>query len=310
MRVIKNILAITLISILLILQMRECVAQDLIENEEDNSVHPAKLRIVAATAAVAYTTSMGGLYFAWYRNHPQSRFHFYDDFTDWLQMDKGGHMVSSYYIGHMGYEALRWAGMEEKKAVWYGGLSGSVFLATIEIFDGFSAGWGASLSDVAANTLGSAAFISQQLAWGEQRMMLKFSYSPSKFAAYRPDLLGANHFERVIKDYNGISYWLSVNPNSFGWEGFPRWLNIAAGYSATGMTGGSANVSGDYKGIFIPEFERKRQFLLSLDIDLSRIETRSENLGLLLKSLGFLKIPFPTIELNSNKKLFFHPLYF
>ena len=274
-----------------------------------NSVDHKRLTGIIVTGTAAYLGSMSALYFAWYKNHPQTSFHFYDDFPEWLQMDKGGHMVASYYIGMLGYESLRWAGVERKKAIWYGGSFGSVYLSAIEILDGFSSGWGFSMSDLAANTLGSAMFISQQLCWDEQRVLLKYSYQPTKFAAYRPELLGSNHLERLLKDYNGITYWLSVNPNSFGLDRCPKWLNIALGYSATGMTGGSANIYGYQNGKFIPFYARERQFLFSFDVDLSKIKTRSQSLGLVLKALGFIKIPLPALEFNTNKKFVFHPLY-
>lgn len=276
---------------------------------DTNTINKKRLTGVIATGSVAYLGSMSALYFAWYKNHPQTSFHFYNDFSEWMQMDKGGHMVASYYIGMLGYESLRWAGVERKKAIWYGGSFGSVYLSAIEILDGFSSGWGFSLSDLTANTLGSAIFISQQLSWDEQRVLLKYSYHPTKFANYRPEVLGSNHLERMLKDYNGITYWLSANPGSFGLNRFPAWLNIALGYSATGMTGGSENMYGYHNGKFIPYFSRDRQFLFSLDIDFSKIKTRTQSLGLVLKALGFIKIPFPALEFNTNKKFVFHPLY-
>jgi hypothetical protein len=281
-----------------------------IADPDSATVNQARLRSVIITGSAAYLGTLGGLYFAWYKNQPLRGFHLHDDFHDWLQMDKGGHMVGSYYIGMLGYESLRWAGVDKKKAIWYGGSMGSIYLTTIEILDGFSAGWGASVSDLAANTLGSALFISQQLTWDEQRILLKYSYSPTKFADYRPDVLGSNHLERTLKDYNGISYWLSMNPNSFGVDFFPDWLNVAIGYSASGMTGGSENVSGLCNGRFIPEYDRTRQFLFSLDADLSRIKTRSRALNMVFKALNFVKIPFPALEYGSDKKFKFYPLYF
>jgi hypothetical protein len=281
------------------------------KNQPDSAeISVARLSGLVIGGSVAYMGSMGALYFAWYKNHPQTSFHFHDDLHDWLQMDKGGHLVSSYWMGLVGYEALRWSGVDKKAAIWYGGSIGSVYLATIEFFDGFSEEWGFSVSDFAANTLGSAMFISQQLIWDEQKVLLKYSYFPTKFAGYRPGTLGSNHIERMLKDYNGITYWVSVNLNAIGFSYLPPWLNIAAGYSATGLTGGSENIRGWHKGSYIPEYERTRQFLLSLDIDLTRIETRSHAMNLFLKTIGFIKIPFPAIGLDSNKKIGFHPLYF
>ena len=54
---------------------------------------------------------------------------------------------------------------------------------------------------------------------------------------------------------------------------------------------------------------RVRQFLLSFDIDLSKIEFENKFINTLIHTFGFIKIPLPTLEFsNSNFK--FHPIYF
>ena len=35
----------------------------------------------------------------WYKNYPKSNFHFVNDNSSWLQMDKFGHAATSYYGG-------------------------------------------------------------------------------------------------------------------------------------------------------------------------------------------------------------------
>ena len=110
-------------------------------------------------------------------------------------MDKLGHVASSYYTGVVGIKAYEWAGFSRKKAIWYGGLTGTFFLTIIEILDGQSAEWGASSGDLIANTTGSLLAISQALKWDEQRIQLKYSYSPTQFAIDNPEQLGGNHFE-------------------------------------------------------------------------------------------------------------------
>jgi hypothetical protein len=267
-------------------------------------------RIIAAESITAAAT-LSGLAVFWYADYPLSHFHFFNDNREWLQQDKISHAVASYYIGRTGYNLLRLPGVDGKKATWYGGVTGLVYLAGIELMDGFSTQWGASPGDIAANTLGSAVFIGQQLAWDEQRIVLKWSYHNSRYAKYRPEILGRNFPERIFKDYNGQTYWFSANISSFlhGNRKIPGWLNIALGYSADGMTGGYINpVEAD--GIPIPHFERSRQYLLSLDLDLTRIKTRSKTINMLLDVLGVLKIPFPAVEYNSKQGLIMHPLYF
>ena len=215
-------------------------------------------------------------------------------------MDKVGHVITAYYVGRVGIDFLKWGGMERKKAIWYGGMLGSVYQTTIEVLDGFSTEWGFSTGDFAANTAGSLLAISQELLWDEQRIVLKYGFQKSRYAVYRPNLLGKNLNENLLKDYNGQTYWLSVNPSSFMSKstGFPQWLNIAIGYGAGGMTGGYTNppATDDYGNSIT--FERYRQFYLSLDVDLTRIKTRSAFLKTICTVIGFIKIPAPALEFN------------
>ena len=206
---------------------------------------------------------------------------------------------------------MKWAGVSEKKSIWYGGLYGWTFLLGTEFLDGISSGWGASPSDLLANTFGASMFIGQQLAWKKQRVVLKFSYWPTKFAQYRPDLLGDSHWNRWLKDYNGQTYWLSANLNDFGLRSklLPSWLNIALGYSVDGLIGGDRNPLFDSEGNSLPFFKRKTELYFSFDIDLKKIKTRSKFLKSVLYTASFIKVPFPAIGFtNGNFK--FHYLHY
>ena len=174
---------------------------------------------------------MVGLSTLWYSDYEQTSFHFFNDNDGWLLMDKFGHFTTAYYVGRMGIEALRWTGVPEKKAIWYGGSVGLVFLTSVEILDGISAEWGASPMDLVANTTGAALAIGQELAWKEQRITMKWSYTNSRYAKYSPENLGTSLQEKWLKDYNGQTYWLSANVSSFMPQTkVPKWLNVAVGY--------------------------------------------------------------------------------
>jgi len=260
--------------------------------------------------ATFYTASMTSLYQLWYKNYPHSNFHFFNDINEYMQMDKFGHMMTSYYLSKLEYSTLRWTGLNEEKSTLYGGGMGIFYLTVIEVFDGFSSEWGFSPGDMTANTLGAGLFVGQQLGWKEQRIQMKWSYHQTIFAKYRPDQFGKNLNEEWLKDYNGQTYWFSVNIKSFLHKEnkFPAWLNLAVGYGADGMTGGTSNILSN-NGITIPPYKRYRQFYLSGDIDISRIKTHSKTLHFILNTLSFIKIPFPTIEF-SNGKIIGRPLYF
>jgi len=275
-----------------------------------DTLNRKRLTLVTVTGAALYAGSIIGLYSLWYKDYPQSSFHFFNDSQEWLQMDKFAHVTASYYIGLVGYSALRWSGVTEKKAIWYGGMTGFVYLASIEVMDGFSEEWGASPMDLVANTLGTSLFISQQLAWHEQKFVMKYSFHTTTYAQYNPEQLGSTLLQNMVKDYNGQTYWLSANISSLGLQHtrFPKWLNMAAGYGAEGMTGGFSNPS-EINGVPVPYSERYRQFYIAPDIDLSRIPVKSKTLKLILKTIGFIKIPMQTVEFNKNG-VKFHPLYF
>ena len=283
---------------------------------QDTIIDKARVRrnvgIVLGSEAALYAASMTGLYFAWYADYPQTNFHFYNDNGEWLLMDKAGHFATSYIVGSFGYEILRDAGLDETRSIWYGGTLGLAFLTTVEVFDGFSEGWGFSWGDMAANTLGAGMFIGQQYLWHEQRITVKYSFHPTEFAEYRPDLLGENFIQQTIKDYNGITIWASCNFKSLFLKKeskFPAWLNFAFGYGATGMTGGYDNAL-EHNGNPIPSYDRQRQFFFSLDVDFTKIPTNNKFLKYTFKVLNIFKLPFPPIEYNTGNELKWHWIYF
>ena len=261
-----------------------------------------RLGIVIGAEAVLYSGTLSALNELWYKDFSHSAFHFFNDDSEWLQMDKAGHFTTSYNVGLIGIDLMKWSGVKRKKAIWYGGMLGSVFLNTVEVLDGLSSGWGFSIGDLSANTAGSLLVIAQELAWDEQRILLKFSFQQSPFSKYNQALLGKNVYENLIKDYNGQTYWLSINMASFmkNETKFPKWLNLALGYGANGMVGASYNPPIlDANGNYI-YFDRYRQFYLSLDIDLTRIKTKSKILKPIFNTIGFIKFPAPALEFNKN----------
>jgi hypothetical protein len=286
------------------------------EQEKNDTVdgkpdYKARLTGVSVTASSLYVLTMAGLYQLWYADYPQSSFHFINDSGEWLYIDKIGHMTTSYWVGRIGYESLRWSGVSRKKSIWYGGTWGLVYLTTVEVFDGFSKEWGFSAYDFAANAIGTGFFIGQQFLWDNQPFIFKFSFHPTEYADYRPDLLGENFVQQVFKDYNGQTYWLSANIASFLPETskFPKWLDVSFGYGAEGMLGAKSNPP-EYNGEPLPDFERYSQYYLSMDIDLTKIKTKNETVRLLLNMVGYIKLPFPAVEFNRVDKVRWHWMYY
>lgn len=169
-----------------------------------------------------------------------------------------------------------------------------------------------------ANVVGSGLFISQELGWQEQRIRLKFSfhkktYDEPMLHERADDLFGESWTERMLKDYNGQTYWLSANLRSFfPGSNLPAWLNIAVGYGADGMFGGFENkwTDGDPGSpIDRTDIKRHRQWYLSPDICFSKIKTNKKGLKVLFSALDIFKFPAPSLEL-ADGKIKFNAIHF
>jgi len=262
------------------------------------------------TESVVYVGSMAYLQFIWYQDQQRVPFHLYDDSKGYLQIDKMGHAYGAYLESYVCYEWLRKAGVSKNKALLFGGTMGLILQTPIEVFDGIYENWGFSWPDMAANAAGSALLIGQELLFDEQILRYKFSFSRSPYADLSNGYLGNNALESLFYDYNGHTYWLSANLNKFLLKDkLPPWLNLAVGYSANGMYGEFSNLT-SYRGVAIPPTERYRQFLLSPDIDWTKIPTKSKFLKGVFQALNFIKLPAPALEINGLGQLKGYWVYF
>ena len=284
------------------------------QNKLDHFLTPADSLIIARRNAVVATQTafaasvLVGLNELWYADYPRSNFRYVNDNAEWLQMDKAGHVFSAYHLGNFGKNSLAWSGMSKKNQLIYGATLGFSFLTAVEVMDGYSSNWGASLGDVAANATGTALLVSQQLLWKEQRIVPKFSFHTTPYASARPNVLGSSFREQILKDYNGQTYWLSANLHSFFKESkIPTWLNVAIGYGGEGMITGNEEL---VNTVFLPESERFRQFYFSFDSDLTKIKTKSHLLKTVFEIFNTIKIPAPAFEISSRGDFTFHYFYF
>lgn len=279
--------------------------------EPSDVYNPGRLRGVVLTEIAGGILISAGLYFLWYRKHPRTSFHFFNDNREWLQIDKVGHATTAYNIAVIQYDLMRWCGVKNDASIAIGSLTALGYMSIIEILDGFSTKWGFSGGDMAANIIGTALFAGQQKFWHDQRISLRFSYHNTIYPQYHPNELGSNFPSKVIKDYNGQTYWLSVNIKSFlsAKNDFPDWLNMSVGYGAEGMLSASRNQP-VIDGKAVPTFERYRQFYLAPDIDLMRVSSNSDFFNGAAYFTRFIKFPAPTLEWNTLNRWKFHPFYF
>lgn len=261
--------------------------------------------VIIGEAAVGTAITVG-LQFLWYKKYPKSHFHFFNDNDEWLNMDKVGHATTAYNIAGVQYNLMRWSGVHKDASLWIAGSTALAYMSMIEISDGFSAEWGFSPGDMIANITGTAIFVAQQSFWHQQKIQMQFSFHKSIYAQYNIHELGDNFFQRMIKDYNGQSYWLALNISSvLNSPHFPRWLEADFGYGAQGMTGAVTNPS-TVDGKSIPSFERERKLFFGI----TGAFTTKNNIAY-QSFVNIFKIPSPVVEWNlKENKIKFIPLYF
>ena len=264
---------------------------------------PTKKRVILSSSIIGlgYASSLIALYDVWYAEFPKSKFHFYNDGSNWMQMDKFGHGFSGYLLSQKAGDLYRWSGVK-KSYPWIGFGIGMSYLGALEFMDAYNQGWGFSSYDVLANFSGGALYLSQELIFKKQLVLPKFSFFPSKYAAYRPEVLGKNFPEQLLKDYNGQTYWFSFPIGGFA----PslkkmNWLCLSLGYSV------DQKLVGDQDAYL--DFRASRQFLVSLDIDLTRLPIKNPTLKKVLTQLNMIKIPFSALMIHQGN-LSFKPISF
>jgi hypothetical protein len=275
-----------------------------------NQLNKSRLTGVVITESIVGVVSMVALHRLWYRKHARSRFHFFNDNGEWMGMDKIGHATTAYNICTLQNDIFRWAGLRPGQSALYAGITAIGFQGLIEIFDGFSSGWGFSTGDMLANIAGVSLFSAQQAIWGTQKVSLQFSFHMSPYARYNPDLLGHRWAQRILKDYNGQTYWLSFNlPSIFPKAGLPTWLNTSFGYGASGMIGARENPT-TVHGKQIPAFTRERRFLWAISPTSAQLEPTNPWISLLKFTNTIVKFPAPTLEYGTRSGFRLHPFYF
>lgn len=296
-----------------------------------DTLNKARFWTLNGSLAGGYTGVVIALDRVWYAQFPRTTFHTFNDMGEWEDMDKAGHFFTSYMESKLSSQMYQWTGLDQRKSAIAGFAIGTIFQTTLETLDSFSEEWGWSWGDVAFNTGGSLVFLSQELVWKEQRIVLKLSSwrrplndvsimsqngTSYSLVDRRNELYGTNIAEILLKDYNALTIWGSVNIGSFiknEDSKFPKWLNVAVGYGAENVYGGFGNSWEDEGGnnyALGNDYERYRQVFLSLDIDLTKIPVKNKFLKTLFSGINIIKIPAPTLEFNTQGKVKFHPIYF
>lgn len=262
-----------------------------------DSLRRDRLVPVLALTGGGYIACYTALGVMWYRDALGGGFRWFDDWPEWQQIDKLGHAYGAYQISRSYIHLLGRSGISKRQRLFWGGLSGFVAQSPIEIFDGFSADWGASWGDLVANAAGSALAIANEGLWGQQRIQLKFGYWPDPLAQQYPDKLGGSAAEQLMKNYNAQQYWLCTAPADWAPQlrYWPRWLGFGLGYSAQGLIGGYGQ-----EPCSVINAREYRQWYLGFDFRPDMIRTKKGWIRTSLFILSAFRIPLPALRYDRN----------
>lgn len=262
-----------------------------------------RLKTVAWVGGSGYVLAMTGLSLIWYDD--LGKFKFFNDNHEWFATDKVGHFYTAYQFSRVTEQSLLWAGLPQKKARLWAGITGVIVMTPIEILDGFSPKYGASWGDLIANTTGAMFLFGQSALWNDTRIQPKFSFFPSGLAKNRPNLLGSNFPQQIIKDYNGQTYWLSWDIDKFfPKRKFPKWLNVAVGYGIGDM------VSAERAQSQAMNFNPYQEYYVGLDFDFQYLKPKKRIAKIGLYLLSLIRLPAPTLAYSPRYGWRGHFLYF
>ncbi len=197
-------------------------------------------------------------------------------------LDKLGHLYSSKILSEVLIDVATWVGYSRKTSKFIGTTLSFLLMSEIEIYDSFFEEWGFSLADFTANAVGSySPFIADKFPF-MKHFKLKMSYHESKYL---------NIEESFIKDYAGMTFWLSCHIDHILPEKvsnfWPDYLNIAVGY---GFDKPHGNV----------------EIYLAPDIDLTRlIKTDNKFLNRMIHFLDYIHVPLFAWKITPHSKFYY-----
>jgi hypothetical protein len=249
--------------------------------------------------ALTYGVIVLALGTVWYSDQMIQPFHFFNDLPEWKQLDKFSHLFVAFHVCVIVARILKWGGLGEP-INGVSAIAGFLIASSIEILDGFSVGYGASLFDIMANALGSILFFVQLKMWKRIKILPKFSFHLTSFAVLRPSLLGDGFLQEIIKDYNGQTFWYGWSPEKKWW---PSLLSIAVGVGAEGM------IYGRDAENELHHFSPYRKYFLSLDLNPGFFQSKQKWVQVIVYPLTIFKCPAPAIEF-STQGVRWHWFYF
>ena len=279
-------------------------SQNIFGQSDSLKVNKKRVFIVGSSLAGA----LGGSYLyvqnSWW-SEKQEPFHFDDgaDLTYALNVDKVGHFMGGLEAADVFSSSMKWAGMQEEQALWYGAAFGSGLQLAIEMKDAYAPYWGFSKWDLALGSAGSLFPVAQYYNDDLKAINFKFSYYKHSDIYWQLDRQRGKESNKYAwqDDYPNQTYWLSVDVNHFTetccW---PDWLNLAIGFGLDDT---------QYLNENNTKMGGNNEWYIALDYDIPKMLKKwNSPTGKKVKHwLNYIHLPAPTIRISP--KLEFYPLF-
>ena len=270
---------------------------------DSTKIKKGRMIVVSSTLAAILRGSYLYVENSWWSDK-QIPFHFDDgaDLTYALNVDKAGHFMGGLEAADFFSSSMKWAGMNERKSLWYGAAFGSGLQLAIEMKDAYAPYWGFSKWDLALGSAGSFWPVAQYYNDDLKAINFKFSYYKRSNIYWDLDKQRGKETNKYAwqDDYPNQTYWVTFDVNHFAetccW---PDWLNVAVGFGIddTQYLNGGTKAGGN------------NEWYIALDYDVPKILKKwNSPIGIKVKHwLNYFHFPAPTIRISP--KLEFYPLF-
>jgi hypothetical protein len=260
--------------------------------------------VVSSSLGIALTGSYLYIENSWWADK-QIPFHFDDgaDLKYALNVDKAGHFMGGIEAADLFSNSMQWAGMNEKKSLWYGAFFGSGLQLAIEMKDAYAPYWGFSKWDLALGSTGAFWPVAQYYNDDLKAINFKISYYKRSNIYWELDKQRGKETNKYAwqDDYPNQTYWITFDVNHFAetccW---PDWLNVAIGFGLDDT---------QYLNEQNTKTGGNNEFYIALDYDIPKMLKKwNSPTGKKVKHwLNYFHFPAPTIRIIPQLELY--PLF-
>ena len=280
------------------------IFQNISAQTDTLKINKKRVLVVSSSLGVALGGSYWYIQNSWWSDK-QISFHFDDgaDLTYALNVDKVGHFMGGLEAADMFSSSMKWAGMHEKQALWYGAAFGSGLQLAIEMKDAYAPYWGFSKWDLALGSTGALWPVAQYYNDNLKAINFKFSYYKQSDIYWELDRQRGKEANQYAwqDDYPNQTYWLTFDINHFAetccW---PDWLNMAVGFGLDDT---------QYLNEVDTKIGGNNEWYIALDYDIPKMLKKWDSpTGKKVKHwLNYFHFPAPTIRISPE--LEFYPLF-